>query len=174
MPVADGVPVMAPVEESIDMPVGSAAPVHVNTAPGWVSVAEGASEVAVPVRVARLAWAVTTTELLMVQVKAADPEWPVLSRATSTTAEEPGVVGVPLTTPVVALIDKPAGRPVADHVRVAPGSESVALGTNGVMAVPVVANWVPGLPTVTVDEMPQVNEVEPAKACPSVAVMVTG
>ena len=174
MPVAVGVPVTDPVEELIDMPVGSAAAVQVNTALDWVSVAEGAKEAAVPVRVARLAWAVTTTELLMVQVKAADPEWPVLSRATRTTAEEPGVVGVPLTTPVVALIDKPAGRPVADHVRVAPGSESVALGTNGVMAVPVVANWVPGLPTVTVDEMPQVNEVEPAKACPSVAVMVTG
>ena len=54
MPVAVGVPVTDPVEELIDMPVGSAAAVQVNTALDWVSVAEGAKEAAAPVRVARL------------------------------------------------------------------------------------------------------------------------
>ena len=31
----------------------------------------------------------------------------------------PAVVGVPVTAPVAGLIDRPAGRPVADQVKVA-------------------------------------------------------
>ena len=174
MPVVEGVPETAPVEELIDMPTGRPEAVQVNTAPDWVSVAEGASEAANPVRLDVFAWAVTTTELLITQEKAADPAWPVLSRATMTTEDVPGVVGVPEIVPVAELIATPAGRPLADHVMVAPGSESVELALIGLMADPVRPDWLPGLTTVMVDEIPQVKDVALAKAWPSVAVTVTG
>src|SRR5918994_7433107 len=37
------------------------------------------------------------------------------SLAVTVTLDTPAVVGVPVTSPVVPLIDSPAGRPVADH-----------------------------------------------------------
>ena len=51
--------------------------------------------------------------LLMVQVKAAVPLAPVVSVAVTVTLEVAAVVGVPEISPVVELIDSPAGRPVA-------------------------------------------------------------
>ena len=39
----------------------------------------------------------------------------VASLAVTVTLDTPAVVGVPVTSPVVLLIDSPAGRPVADH-----------------------------------------------------------
>ena len=50
---------------------------------------------------------------LMVQVKDADPEAPVVSFAVTVTLFEPAVVGVPEIRPVAELIDRPAGRPAA-------------------------------------------------------------
>ena len=49
----------------------------------------------------------------MVQVKAAVPLAPVPSVTVTVTLEVAAVVGVPEISPVVELIDSPAGRPVA-------------------------------------------------------------
>ena len=75
--------------------------------------------------------------------------------------------------PVDELIDSPAGRPVADQVRVAPDWESVAEFVTGVMAVPVTEDLAPGLATVTVLVMFQVKLVVAVRASESVAVTVT-
>ena len=85
MPVAVGIPVTAPVEESMSSPAGRPDALQVRVAPESVSVAEGVRVTSVPVGEARLTSVDTTTELLMVQVKAADPAWPVLSLAISPT-----------------------------------------------------------------------------------------
>ena len=72
------------------------------------------------------------------------------------------VVGVPLTTPVVALIDSPAGRPVAAHdVMVALGFESVAFIVSGLMATLTDEVLVPGEVTVTRSLTVQVKLTEP-------------
>ena len=57
------------------------------------------------------------------------------------TVEEPPFVGVPVIVPVVELIDRPAGSPVADQVKVAPGWVSVAESVTPVMAVPDTLVW---------------------------------
>ena len=88
------------------------------------------------------------------------------------TEAEPGVVGVPLTTPVEALIDRPAGRPEAVQVSVAVDEVSVAAGVKEA-ADPVALALVPGLVTTTVLVMVQVNETELETLALSVAVMVT-
>ena len=49
---------------------------------------------------------------LIVQVKLAEPEAPVVSLAVTVTEDVPAVVGVPEIRPLL-LIDRPAGRPVA-------------------------------------------------------------
>ena len=48
-----------------------------------------------------------------------------------------GVVGVPVMAPVELLIERPAGRPDAVQVKVAPASVSVAVLDCDVMAEPV-------------------------------------
>ena len=48
-----------------------------------------------------------------VQVNDVDPAAPVVSVTVTVTDDVPAVVGVPLIRPVEALIDSPAGRPVA-------------------------------------------------------------
>ena len=83
------------------------------------------------------------------------------------------MVGVPVMVPVEELIESPAGRPVADQVRVAPDWESVAEAARPLMAEPVVDDWLPGLATDTVLVTFQVNEVEADRASESVAVTVT-
>src|SRR5438105_6065693 len=49
----------------------------------------------------------------IVQVKAADPDAPVPSRAVTVTLYVPAVVGVPEIRPVAELTDRPGGRPAA-------------------------------------------------------------
>ncbi len=44
---------------------------------------------------------------------------PVLSVAVRVTEHVPAVVGVPVMVPLAALTDRPAGRPVADQVKLA-------------------------------------------------------
>src|SRR5579863_8631438 len=51
--------------------------------------------------------------VLTVQLNEADPVAPVVSFAVTVTLEVPAVVGVPEISPVVELIDSPAGRPAA-------------------------------------------------------------
>jgi hypothetical protein len=77
------------------------------------------------------------------------------------TEHEQGVVGVPVIDPVELLIDSPLGRPVADQASVAPDWVSVAELETAVMAVPVTADLLPGLATVTVLVTVQVIEVVP-------------
>jgi hypothetical protein len=53
--------------------------------------------------------------------------------------------------PVVALRERPVGRPVADHeLIVAVDEESVAVRVRVEIAFPLVELWAPGLVTVTV------------------------
>ena len=68
---------------------------------------------------------------------------------------------MPLIVPVEELIESPAGRPVADQVRLAPDWVSVAESVTGVMAVPESEDLLPGLATVTVLVTVQVNEALP-------------
>ena len=75
--------------------------------------------------------------------------------------------------PVVELMARPVGRPVAAQVRVAPDWVSVADGVRVVMAEPDTLDLAPGLVTETVLVMVQANAVELAKLAPSVAVIVT-
>jgi hypothetical protein len=89
------------------------------------------------------------------------------------TDDVPGVVGVPVMDPVDELIDRPAGSPVADQVKVAPDWLSVAEFGTALIAVPVTADLLPGLATVTLLVMFQVNDVEEVSAWESVAVTVT-
>ena len=84
-----------------------------------------------------------------------------------------GVVGVPVMVPVDELIERPAGRPEAVQVSVAPDWVSEAELESAVMADPVTFDLAPGLVTVTVLVIVQVKVAEPAKEAPSVAVMVT-
>ena len=50
---------------------------------------------------------------LIVQVNEAEPEALVVSLAVTVTEDVPAVVGVPEIRPVVELMDRPVGRPVA-------------------------------------------------------------
>jgi len=170
-----GVPVIAPVMVLIDRPAGRPVADHdAMVAVDEESVADGVSVVmAVP---ETLAWApglVTDTELVTFQVKVVEPGVPALSVAVRVTEHAHAVVGVPVITPVVGLIDRPAGRPVADHdAMVAVDEESVADGVSGAMAVPLTLDRVPGLVTVTTVVMVQVNVAEPELPALSTAVTV--
>ncbi len=84
-----------------------------------------------------------------VQLNEAEPVAFVVSLAVTVTVDVPAVVGVPVIRPVVALIDRPAGRPVALYVSVWPAALSVAL-TCRLTAVPVGVLWLAGAVTVTV------------------------
>ena len=63
--------------------------------------------------------------------------------------------------PVEALIDSPAGRPVADQVSGGREDESVAERSTAVMAVPDTSDWLAGLVDATVLVTVQVNVAEP-------------
>lgn len=165
---------MVPVDELIESPAGMPVADQVKDWPDWLSVAELVSGVmALPAAEVWLDTVVTATTLVVLQVRAADPACPVVSVATIRTEAEPGVVGVPEMVPLEALIDNPAGSPVADQVMVTPESVSVAVLARGVMADPVADDWLPRLATVIDEVTVQVNEVDPAKKAPSVAVTVT-
>lgn len=62
----------------------------------------------------------------------------------------PGVEGVPVMAPVVELIDRPVGRPVAEYVSVAVDEVSDEVGVREVMAEPDTLDLAPGLVTATV------------------------
>jgi hypothetical protein len=131
---APGVPVMAPVNGSSDRPPGNRPPVtaqvtgavppaDIKVAPGYgtlscpsgndVVVTTSAPEVKVIDRLACATCAVGVPESVAV---------------TATVDVPAGPVGVPLTAPVDAFSDNPAGRPVCDHVTapVPPVDASVA------------------------------------------------
>ena len=110
---------------------------------------------------------------MTVQVNETEPEYPAPSVAVAVTESVPAVVGVPVTAPVDGSMDSPAGRPVADQVRVAVEDESAAGTSTVVMADPDGSDWSPGLVTVTALVTVQVNETEPEYPAPSVAVAVT-
>src|SRR2546430_12611330 len=77
-----------------------------------------------------------------------------LSRTVAVTEKVPAVVGVPEMTPLDALIDRPAGSPVAEKVYggVPPEAERVRL-----VAVPTVPVWLPGLTSASVVPPAQVG-----------------
>ena len=115
-----GVPVMAPVAELMARPAGRPVADQVKVRPDWVSVADGLSvEIAVPTEADLDPGLVTVTVLVTVQVKAEaevdEAAGVALSVREITTEHVQGVVGVPLMTPVEALMVSPAGRPVALH-----------------------------------------------------------
>ena len=138
---AVGVPEITPVDELIVRPVGSPVAENVLVAVDEVSDAELASEAAVLIKVTWLPGLVTTTVLVMVQVKLTEFEYVVgepLSVAVTVTAQAHAVVGVPLMTPADEMT-MPAGRPVAVQVSpaaVATVEVSVATEVMLVMAVP--------------------------------------
>ena len=75
------------------------------------------TDTAVPTVEVWLPGLVTVTVLpvppLMFQANAAEPDAPVVSLTVTVTLALTAAVGVPEITPVEALIDSPAGRPVA-------------------------------------------------------------
>ncbi len=169
-----GVPVTDPVDVLIDSPAGRPVADHVSVWPDWVSAPAFVTvEMAVPDNEDWLPGLVTATVLVTVQVRDAVPEKLDPSVALRTTAQVQGAVGVPVTDPVVALINSPAGSPVADHVNVAPDWVSLAEFVTVEMAVPVTDDCVPGLTTETLLVTVQVIEVEPKKPAVSVALRTT-
>jgi hypothetical protein len=116
VPAVVGVPVMPPVEESMERPAGSPVAEYEMVAVDEVSVAPVATEVmADPDTSVWLETLFEVTVLVMVQVKVANPKnpWGALSVAVTVTEQEHAVVGVPVMWPLLELIDSPAGRPVA-------------------------------------------------------------
>ena len=85
----------------------------------------------------------------------------------------PGVLGVPVMAPLLALIDRPLGSPVAVQVSDAPLWVSVATGDTWVMADPVTLDFEAIVFRVTVLNTVQLKLVEPENDAPSVAVMAT-
>jgi hypothetical protein len=124
--------------------------------PDWESDAWICKLTAEPVVEVWLPGLVTVTVLppdaLTVQLKVVLPAAPVASVAvTLTDWFSTAAVGVPEIKPAVET-DNPAGNPVALNVNVWPLAESVAPICKGLMAVPCVDVWLPGLVTVIVFE----------------------
>ena len=70
------------------------------------------------------------------------------SVAVTVTEQAQGADGVPVTAPVVELIESPAGSPVAENVTAFPPVVSCGAAMVSVLiAVPVMPDWVPGLVT---------------------------
>ena len=135
-PPALGVPVMAPVAALMLSPAGRPVALQVKLAPAWELVAvvpRGA--MGVPDTADWGPGLATDTELVMVQAKVAEPVAPEVSVAVTVTDDEPPVLGLPVMVPLAALIDSPAGRPVADQLMVA-AEVSVAKMARAVMALP--------------------------------------
>ena len=161
---AEGVPVIAPVDELRDRPVGRPVCVQVKLVSAVdESVAVGVSvEIAVDLLDRWLALEVTVTVLVTFQVNVVELLY------------AHAVVGVPVMAPVPELMESPAGRPVADQLMVAVDEVSVATGVRVEIAAPETLDWVEIAVTATVLVMVQVNaDVETALAKLSVAVKVT-
>ena len=161
-----GVPEMTPVEALIVRPAGR--PVADQVYGAVAPVAAKLSEVAairVPFWVPGL---VIVGAVPVLKVNVAVPVTFAVSLAVTVTFAATVAVGVPAMTPVEALIVRPAGRPVADHVYgVFP--PFAAIGT--LVAVPVAAPCIPGLVTTT--PVVQLNVALPVTFRVSFAVTVT-
>jgi hypothetical protein len=169
-----GVPVIVPVEPSIDRPAGSPVADHASVAVDEESVAESwRALMADPVRWDWLPGFVTDTELVIVQPKVVVPEAPLPSVTVTVTEQVQAVVGVPVMAPPMTSIVSPTGRPVALKARVADGDESVAPMSSWVTGEPEVSTCAPGPVTVMALVTVHENDVEPANPAPSVAVTVT-
>ena len=157
---------IVPVVGLIDSPAGRPVADQVkDDTPDWESVAELARVVmGAPVTLVRLPGLVTATVLVTVQEIEVVPKKPAPSVALIVTAQAQGAVGVPVIDPVELLIDRPAGRPVADQVNVAPAWVSVAESDTAVMAEPVTAVLLPGLVTDTVLDTFHVNDAVAVRA----------
>ena len=167
-------PLTEPVALAMVRPVGRPEAVQVSVWPVVVSVALLVTAVmAEPDTFDLLPGLVTDTVPVMVQVKDVDPVKLDPSVAVTVTEQVQAVVGVPVTEPVEELMVRPAGRPEADQVSVAPDWESVAALVSVVMAEPVTLDLLDTAVTATVLVTVQVKVVEPANDEPSVAVMVT-
>ena len=169
-----GVPVIVPVEVSIDRPAGRPVADHVSVAVDEVSVAElvevadgRAGEVGLVARVGHRHGVGDRPG------ERGRPEAPLPSVAVTVTEQVQAVVGVPVMAPLMTSIVRPAGSPVALKARVAVGEESVAPMSSWLMAEPDPSAWAPGSATVMVLVTVQENDVEPANPAPSVAVTVT-
>ena len=159
-----GVPVMAPLVPLMDNPPGSPVADHeVMVAADDESVAELLRvEMAVPVTLDWVPGLATVTVLVTFQVKAALAVSVWVSVAVRVTEQAQAVVGVPLMTPEEALMERPAGRPVAEKVTELPPVVSWgALMVRLLMAVPEVFDCVPGLVTERASTF-QVKVIEPA------------
>jgi hypothetical protein len=160
---AVGVPEMVPVDAPMVRPAGRPVADQVNVWPDWESVARTVTLVAAlpDVEVCEET-ELTVTLLLTVQAKVVVPYAPVLSEALTVTEHEHGAVGVPVIDPVEELMARPAGRPVADQVKVWPDWESVAEFVTVLMAVPVVPVWADLAVTVTLLDTVQLKLADPA------------
>ena len=173
-----GIPVTCPVDTLMARPAGRPDTDHVEMV-AVDELSEAAltrAEMAEPDTLVWVPGLVTVTTLVTFQVKVADPDpWGVaLSLAVIVTEQTHAVVGVPVTCPVDTLITRPNGNPEAVQVEiVAVVDESPATLLRAVMADPDTLLFVPGLVTVIVLVMFQVNEAVAVSAWVSVAVMVT-
>lgn len=155
---------IVPVVGEMVRPGGRPAADHdVMVAVGDESTAESESEgIAVP---DTSDWALcpeTVTVLVTVQVNEAEADSACESVAVTVTEDVPAVVGVPVTAPVVGLIDRPEGRPVAEKDTVLPpvvswGAEMVRVGIDD----PDTDERLPGLVTDRLSTF-QVRLIDPA------------
>ena len=128
------------------------------------------TEVGVPVVLWRMPGLVTVTLVATAQVNVVVAGSRFASVTVMVTEPVPIVLGVPVITPVVGLMDRPVGRPVADQVY---GAVPPAAVTGWVTAAPTVLLRVPGFVTAGAAATSQVNAVVPAMRTASVAVTVT-
>jgi len=134
VPAAVGVPEIVPVEELIDRPAGRPVADHVYgvVPPLAVGVAGVYAVPTCPLGSADGHATVSGGAIVKLYVFVDDAV--IASVTVPVTVKEPAAVGVPEIAPVVALIAKPAGRPVADHVYgVVP---PLAVGVAGTYATP--------------------------------------
>jgi hypothetical protein len=173
-PAVVGVPEMVPVDGSMARPAGRPVADHVTAAVDELSVAESVTGVmAEPDRSDWLPGFAADTVLVIVQVNDAEPVAPDPSEAVTVTEQVHAVVGVPVTAPLMTLMVRPAGSPVAPKARVAEGEESEAPTSSWVTGVPDPSDWAPGFVTEIVLVTVHANDVEPENPAPSVAVTVT-
>ena len=161
-------PVMAPAVDMLN-PVGSDPvvidqPVDEMVAPPAapdVVAAMLTVEMAVPELLVKGPGLVTVTVLVMFQVNEVLSLNACESVAVTVTEQAQAVVGVPLMTPLLELIESPAGRPVAEKVTELPPVVSCgALMVRLLIAEPDTLDCVPGLVTDRLSTF-QVREIEP-------------
>jgi hypothetical protein len=103
---------------------------------------------------------VIVTGVATIQVKLTVPVLPEASLTVTLAVGVATVFGVPVIAPVVALIDNPAARPVADQVYgVVPPLAVKVFDT----ATPIVVACAPGLVAVGAAAVVQVNETDPVR-----------